>query len=499
MGDILCINAAHLSSYALTQLHGGETAYDRVLAYAGSLEDVDKVVLLVDEGDDGPGDLGGAQLVRRSLRSDADLMRALVSVSTEYENLIYTFADAPFLDSELTADLRRLHRESYAEYSFVDGYPAGLCPEIIRTGILPALAALSENEDTTMDRESVFRVLSKDINAFDVETDIAPVDLRMLRIQLYTDTRAGFLLCRALAAAEPKGVEAIIDLVEKRPDFLRTLPAFLGVQIIEGCPQACSYCPFPRFGSDILQNRNYMPSERFTWLVGEVTAHAPELTIGISTWGEPALHPEIGDIIAAALSPPHTSLLIETSGIGWDPSVLDAIPANLSPRITWIVSLDANDPELYQELRGAGFEEAQATMHRLAERFPGQVYPQAVRMHENEEHLEHFYRYWKDEVGQVIIQKYDDFHGELPQKKVTDLSPLERFPCWHLKRDLTVLTDGSVPRCREDISRTDILGNIFGEGFEAVWERNTETYLAHTRGNYPGICANCDEYYTFNF
>ena len=49
----------------------------------------------------------------------------------------------------------------------------------------------------------------------------------------------------------------------------------------------------------------------------------------------------------------------------------------------------------------------------------------------------------------------------LPARKVSDLSPLTRRPCWHLKRDLSVLMDGAVPLCKECVRGEIVLGNAF--------------------------------------
>jgi spiro-SPASM protein len=82
---------------------------------------------------------------------------------------------------------------------------------------------------------------------------------------------------------------------------------------------------------------------------------------------------------------------------------------------------------------------------------------------------------------------------------VTDLSPLKRFACWHLKRDLHVLIDGSVPVCREDLEGGKILGNILTDDLREIWDRGTPWYLRHLDGDYPELCKGCDEYYTYNF
>jgi spiro-SPASM protein len=122
-----------------------------------------------------------------------------------------------------------------------------------------------------------------------------------------------------------------------------------------------------------------------------------------------------------------------------------------------------------------------------------------VRMNENETELEAFYRFWKEKIGQVIIQKHDSFCRTIPDRRVADLSPLVRHPCWHLKRDMCILSDGTVPFCREDLYASRSCGNAFTDEFAAIWDANRTLYEQHVRGVHEGMCGACDEYYTYNF
>jgi spiro-SPASM protein len=135
--------------------------------------------------------------------------------------------------------------------------------------------------------------------------------------------------------------------------------------------------------------------------------------------------------------------------------------------------------------------------------FPKDAYVQAVRCQGAEDDIEQFYRFWKDAGANVIIQKYDDFCGALPKKQASDLSPVVRQPCWHLMRDMNILIDGRVTRCREDLAALSgagpVLGNAFLEPLEAIWSRGEEPYREQCSRRYTGLCAGCDEYYTFNF
>ncbi|MFW5710400.1 MAG: spiro-SPASM protein [Spirochaetota bacterium] len=530
MGNVLFIHAVGLTPYALDEQlplkrHNGEyaTAFQYVMEKIQFFPQLDRVVVLTDL----PKDVLArhwhpefGEIVSRPAWSAADLLRSMQSEAgfdDENGDLFLLWADAPLLDAGLTEKMYQNHRRYFADYSFADGYPRGLAPEILRRSALRQLIELAERHSVPAGRDFIFEVIQKDINAFDLETEVAPSDQRLLRVSLTADTKRNFHQLRGIIDAGGRDAESVQRIIAEQPELLRTLPAFVNVQIIDGCPQACSYCPFPQFGGDILEKRGEMPLKRWKDLVEIVEAFCGDAVISVSLWGEPALHSQFVELAAEVLRHPSLSLVVETSGAGWSLSVLQELGRRfgrastgtaaaadgdipVGNRLTWIVSLDANDAEMYRQLRGEQWQEALATVETLRRIFPGQVYVQAVRMKSNEEQLDAFYRYWKQQSDvQPIVQKYDAFCGALPQRKVTDLSPINRFPCWHLKRDLTVLIDGSVPMCREDLKQQHLLGNIFEEDIAEVWERGVDYYRKHIDEEYPDLCRSCDEYYTYNF
>jgi spiro-SPASM protein len=303
--------------------------------------------------------------------------------------------------------------------------------------------------------------------------------------------------------------------------LLRTLPAFIQVQVAAGCPQACKLCAYPAFGGDILSLRREMPRRDFAALLDQVVDLCEDAVIDISLWGEPSMHSDIGGIVDEVMARPSLSLIVETSGIGWDKAVVEGIAERHgSPgtsaagdpwRIDWVVSLDAASPGLYAALRGEGFEEANGFAEQLLALFPGHAHVQMVRSKENEAELEAFWRGWKKKTEKVIVQKYSRSAGLLPDRKVSDLSPLTRRPCWHLKRDLSVLIDGNVPLCRDYSHGGIVLGNAFeprsgkSSGIEAAWAAGEGQHAAHIeaclsgeKSPFPSPCEACDEYYTYN-
>jgi spiro-SPASM protein len=495
MKNVAVANGLTLGQYSRQELPGGGHTLARVLDFARRLPGVEQPAVLL-AGQAACPD--GFQPVRLQDGSAAELLAALARLADGSDNLFYFFADCPLLDARLAARMLDSHRRYFADYTFADGYPLGLAVEILRPQALPALVALAAGcpEVQADARGAIFEVLRRDINSFDVETELAPIDLRQLRLVLSADTKRNLLLLRRLLVAGAADAEGACRLVQERPELLRTLPAFFAIQIVEGCPQLCSYCPYPKFGIRQTGKQAQMPLERFLGLADRIRDFCAEAVLDVSLWGEPAYYEGFPEL-AAAVRDRGLRLVVETSGVGWQGKSLEQVPAG--DYIDWIVSLDADGPQLYRTLRGEGYEEAVRSLETLAARFPGRVHAQAVRMKENEEPLEEFYRGWKAKMGKVIIQKYDHFCGLLPDRRVADLSPLKRFPCWHLKRDLAVLIDGRVPLCREDVGRAHPLGNLFEEDLAAVWGRAEVFYRAHLREEYLQLCAACDEYYTFNF
>jgi spiro-SPASM protein len=530
---------------ALAVLYGGslrKTAFEKVLSpepdegntcalalalkKAASFPGVTKTVLLAGADFERlagealflPG--GGVEVRILSELNRKTLLRTLAELSRPFDLVYFAWADAPFLDSALAGKVAERHIRYAAEYSYADGWPYGLAPEIVAPSAAGILSVLAGEDDEPVDRDALFQVIRKDINAFDIETEISPVDLRSHRLSLTADSARNLLLLTRFEAAGFTGADDAERVITEKPELLRTLPAFYAVQVSGPCPRACSICPYPRFtgplGEDVTARKDFMDPARFEELLDRIAAFSRDAVIDLSLWGELALHPQKMDLIRMVLARRDAlSLIIETSGIGWKKEELETLSglareegprkpwtAPRSP-LSWIVSWTADSSGRCAPDRG----EADETARTLLSLFPKDAYVQAVRLRGAEDEIETFYRSWKERGANVIIQKYDDFCQFLPKKQAADLSPVRRHPCWHLMRDMNILIDGRVPRCREDLSVLGgngkpggaILGNAFDEPLEAIWSRGGELYREHCSLRYHGMCGECDEYYTFNF
>lgn len=529
MNALLILFAGRLSAEALRPVVNGKNALSLALEQTRRFPGLGKTVILAgNDADFGPPALGALTMEKRDSWTTQSLLERMAELSAGFDLVYFAWADCPFLDPDLAGKIAERHLRYAAEYSYADGWPYGLAPELITpaaAGILSKIAG--DAGEGPVKRDTLFGVLQRDINSFDIETEISPVDLRYHRISLTADSKRNLLLLTRFSGGTGKtdcGAEGIEALVAGHPEILRTLPAFFPVHVSGPCPAAsaagtgsCGLCPYSRSkGNDPAVRDDFMDPADFAKILDSIEAFAGDGVIDLSLWGELSLHPRREDLIAQVLGRPALSLVIESSGYGWNGAALEniardaaAAPArhNGMAPLSWILSLGAAC--LPGQSGEAG--EPAALAEKLAALFPREpggddrVFVEAVRIAGEEDAVERFYRAWKalgaDRPGPgIIIQKYDSFCGSLPQRQAVDLSPVERRPCWHLLRDFPILIDGTVPVCREDLGASPLLlGSILREDPAEIWRRGEGRYLEHCAKNYGEPCGSCDEYYTFNF
>jgi len=432
----------------------------------------------------------------------------------EIKTAIYAWIDLPFLNNDLTQRLFDMHQECLSEYTFADGYPYGISPEIIDVGTASILSKLSEDKNIPASRTALMDIMKGDINSFEIETEISDVDYRPLRISLESSSKGGFVSCKNLAESfnnQDLSSLDVIELCEKassNANVLRNVPHYFDIQITSNVHHKTSYSP--ENANIGIENLSDMKLSDFENIVKKIVSFNPSAVVSLSCFGEPLLHNDFISFIEIVLCA-ELRLLIETDGIEIvdNSSILNNLKSILgkypNANIDWIIDIDGADSSFYSKIRNApesDFEKATKSVQLLSDVFPNHVYPQFTRMNENEENLERFFRFWKNPEnssnGNLIIKKYDSLCQKLPDKKPADLSPLVRIPCWHLCRDFVILCDGSVPKCRS-CGKSELRGNAFSDDFETIWENGKVDFVEQVDKKYNGNCGGCDEYYTFSF
>ncbi len=548
MKNLVVLYSGSVSEYASKDFINNKTCFEFALSWAFSVYDFAGLSIFVSSEDEKSfflkmiekSYLEKKDFVKFCVKSEwkvKDLIAQIKIDSENFDNIVYAWSDCPFYNTEVTKKLLDLHTESMAEYCFADGYPAGLTPEILHPGtvkILDSLCNLENSSDGTVlksvmvakqdvKRDSIFELIKTDINSFEIETILSDEDFRENRFEFYCNTKNNFTLCKNFAKLffENKSnlhdydIEQICLESKNSIELLQVLPTFYNIQIASNCKSTCTYCPYPKcfekkYSVLPCKSSEFMSLEKFSILVDKIAEFSSEAVISLSLWGESTLHPQFEKFIEKVLSHSGLSVLIELSQLNLSDEKLSEIAqivknapkrTNGHEKIYWIISVDACNQETYQKIHGnsSSFEETCESVLKLSSFFEGCVYPQFMRLQENEESLETFYRFWKEKNNEkLIIQKYDWYAGFLEDKKTADLTPITRNPCWHLRRDFVILLNGDVSICREELL-SGSQGKVFAESLENIWQKRKSFLENYLNGNLNQLCEKCDEYYTFNF
>ncbi|MDV6237225.1 spiro-SPASM protein [Leptospira ellisii] len=403
----------------------------------------------------------------------------------------------PCLDPALSRELYERHDRYLSQYSYSENLPVGIVPYILSREFVNALPKELKT--------SAHDYLLKNINHYDVEIFYHAPDLRQYRLDFSVRNRRSLnLIAGFLNSKEDWNYSEIRPWIEDKPEVFRTGPSYLELEIYRGCELGCTFCPRQYGGKEKDGNRIEVPLlEKL--LAQREQSFSDEYTVCFGGLGEPLLHPDFVPLLSTSLKFPMLQELIVETALYPDAEpvlkFLETLSAEDKERITWIVNLTTLDPERYGSLYGKReLQKVLTNIEKLQNVFPkNRIYLQFLKIEETEDEVET----WVDETEKrgfgVVLQKYNRFAGLMPEKRTSDLTPIQREFCWHLDRDLYVNSDGTVSVCRQVPGRE--LGNLHKENLIDIWRKGLPAFSRSLNGEHESTgapCLSCDEWYTFN-
>ncbi|MBR4449607.1 MAG: hypothetical protein IKS30_05350, partial [Treponema sp.] len=145
-------------NHLLETVFDGKCAFDLSLEWALSRKNSVKTVVLLNSTGESEKIIEriGANpekdrvaTVKKDGWSTAGLIEQIALSCEQYkaDYALFSWADCPFLSSKLTDELISTHEEYKAEYTFADGYPYGLAPEVIDKGAARIIGELAGNNE----------------------------------------------------------------------------------------------------------------------------------------------------------------------------------------------------------------------------------------------------------------------------------------------------------------------------------------------------------------
>jgi radical SAM protein with 4Fe4S-binding SPASM domain len=112
--------------------------------------------------------------------------------------------------------------------------------------------------------------------------------------------------------------------------------------------------------------------------------------------------------------------------------------------------------------------------------------------------MEQWYDQWIRAVGTAVIIGATSCGGQIPDVSVADMSPPRRRACARLSSRMTILSDGRIASCEQDVTGRQVLGEVGKAALTQIWrERFGEMRRDHQSGKYVSlpVCRNCTEWH----
>ncbi len=458
------------------------------------IECVGKIFFAAHESFSGKAFTAG-ETIRYVEPGDIPLFRKILE-DDSVDHVAKIYADAPFLDRALVAEMCEVHLRYLPEFTYSENLPQGFTCEIASRELVESL---KDTENASMPLGELVRA---NIHHFDVEIFYKEPDIRDKRITFRTASARDRRIMERIVGSHGKipAYAELRDIIHRDPSVLYAGPSFVEVELTGRCGLDCIYC----YRKTLKSVHADMEVSLYRKLLEQMRGFALPYSVCLGGSGEPLMHPKFYEIAEASLAEPLLkNLVIETNGVLADANFRSFYSSMNDQRVRVIVNLSAIDAASYRALHGADFfDTVRSNVLSLRETIADRagLYLQIMKINETEPFIDRYYDFWEKHEVPIILQKQNVYLGRVEDRRYSDLSPIDRIPCWHLQRDLFILSDGTVGFCKQDVEGALSRYSLATGSLAEIFEARCENFIRDYKGTLAGSpdCASCDEWYTFN-
>ncbi|MFA7236329.1 MAG: radical SAM protein [Phycisphaeraceae bacterium] len=408
----------------------------------------------------------------------------------------------PLLDSALCGRLIERHLENVTEFKLVfTQSPPGLAGVVVTAELLEQMAEASGGG------ASIGHLLDYnpthpqgDPIARDICVQIGP-ELRQAKVRAIAGAKRWETLMRAAPPEVWKDGEAAAAwMARKLEERGHAQPGMVTVELTTKRPPEVETKGLLRIAAD----RADMTLERAKTLFAEL-AEIDDVAVMFGGAGDPLCHPHWAEMVRMARDAGIRAIAVDTD-LNVDATTVEQLIESGVDVVK--VRINADSREMYERMMGVdAFERVGANVQRLLQHrlagAPGSkpgsdkalwVVPTMVKTRENVTELESFVDRWSYFAGAVLVEgppPPEVLAEGIGDLAVMDMAPPRRFACRQLTGRLTVLSDGRVARCDQDVRGACAMSGSVTEG----WERIGALRVAQREGKYEGICETCRQWH----
>jgi radical SAM protein with 4Fe4S-binding SPASM domain len=223
-------------------------------------------------------------------------------------------------------------------------------------------------------------------------------------------------------------------------------------------------------------------------------AKADDVRLTFAGVGDPLLHDRFFDMVRLAQHAGIHAIHVETDLLPPNPDDIDRLATSGVDIISF--HLPAVGAQTYAALMGVDrMRDVLSNVKRLVMRRVGVpiVVPTFVKLDANVGEMETWYDQWLRALGTAVIVGPSDFSGRVEYRGTSDMCPGTRGPCRRLMSRMTVLSDGRVASCEEDVLGDQTCGNV-AETVGQAWTQGLSmlrTLHGERRWDEATLCKSC--------
>jgi hypothetical protein len=377
--------------------------------------------------------------------------------------------------------------------------PPGVCGPLLRVSLLERLAAAGQYPGRLLHYSP--DVISREPLAGDACVPLpTPIARAMHRLTLDSDRQ----IARIAAAVEPLNRDELAEASAEQ--LIRRMreasgPDPLPREVVLELNTARLSRPIFWPGRHLEIQRPDMPLALAGKLIEQLAA-LDDTRLTLAGVGDPLLVSEVFEIIDAAKAA-RLAVHLETDLLGPDVETVRRLAASAIDVVS--VHVPALTEQTYAAVMGTGgyrlvLQNLHAFVEERAARGRGVpvLAPLFTKCRENLAEMEAWYDQWLRAVGSAVIVGPSDFAGQVPDHAVADMAPPLRRPCARLESRMTILSDGRIVTCEQDVLGRQTLGCLGNDSIATVWQQQfAKVREEHRNGNWQcrPLCAGCREWH----
>jgi hypothetical protein len=259
--------------------------------------------------------------------------------------------------------------------------------------------------------------------------------------------------------------------------------------------------PIHRPGTHLRVDRSPMSLDAIKSVLSEL-ARADDLRLTLGGVGDPLTSPMAMEAIESAQREGIGAIHVETDLLGVSSALIGQLAASAIDVVS--VFLPAVSEATYLRIMGCdGLGEAMENLKALLSarasggRSTPLVVPTFVKCQDNLAEMEAWYDHWLKTLGCAAIVGPSDFGGLIPDMAVADMSPPRRTSCRRLASGLTILCDGTIVPCEEDVVGRQAIGRALSRPISEHWKAIQQLRADHACGRWDGhaACRSCRQWH----